>query len=247
MSSITSMEISKCLLWTVTLIASWVACIYGVTCLVHDCCADCTDDSDYDPHLPYIICLRVALGPVASSCRHSPLVAVLWCCGTITFIVGLTSAVFNYADNFNADVGSWDVSSVTSVRYSKCLLWTIRVIVFIVSVGLILLGCNFGGHLPFLSCVCGFGVNDPAVFGSAGNFNADIGSWDVSSVTSMSFSKCLLWTTALIVACPVHACCTDRTDDNDFDLHCPILFASELYLDPFLSFCRHFSLAALCV
>ena len=98
----------------------------------------------------------------------------------------LTQGYSSDAQSFNEDIGSWDVSRVITMMSSKCplcplllplvvcALWRrftqgLRLFVF-VSVAMLCRTCT--------------------VFNAAREFNRDISSWDVSSVTNMQESKC---------------------------------------------------------
>ena len=83
-------------------------------------------------------------------------------------VSSVTYMSFMFADNeeFNQDIGSWDVSSVTSMSQI------------------------FSGATAFNQDISSWDVSSVtsmiSAFKDASSFNQDIGSWDVSSVTSMS-------------------------------------------------------------
>ncbi len=86
---------------------------------------------------------------------------------TCTSSVTDMSYMFNRADAFNQDIGSWDVSSVTDMSWMY--FWT----------------------GAFNQDIGSWDVSSvtsmQSMFSNAWVFNQDIGSWDVSSVTSMSY------------------------------------------------------------
>ena len=86
---------------------------------------------------------------------------------TCTSSVTDMSYMFNRADTFNQDIGSWDVSSVTDMSWMY--FWT----------------------GAFNQDIGSWDVSSvtsmQSMFSNAWVFNQDIGSWDVSSVTSMSY------------------------------------------------------------
>ncbi|PSQ84236.1 MAG: hypothetical protein BRD40_01375, partial [Bacteroidetes bacterium QS_1_65_9] len=77
------------------------------------------------------------------------------------------SSMFNGANNFNGEIGDWDVSTVTDM------------------------GFMFDGAISFDQDIGGWDVssvtNMGAMFQSARSFDQDIGDWDVSNVTDMGF------------------------------------------------------------
>ena len=86
---------------------------------------------------------------------------------TCTSSVTDMSYMFNRADAFNQDIGSWDVSSVTDMSWMY--FWT----------------------GAFNQDIGSWDVSSvtsmQSMFSNAWVFNQDIGSWDVSSATSMSY------------------------------------------------------------
>ena len=83
--------------------------------------------------------------------------------------------------SFNSDIGSWDVSKVTTMQQSKCLPSLAAVFTCLI------LYSDLASCVRLACGVCGSFV----VFRINNVFNQDIGSWDVSKVTTMSLSKCL--------------------------------------------------------
>jgi len=85
-----------------------------------------------------------------------------WDVSSITSMIGM----FREANTFNQDIGSWDVSSVTNMSLM------------------------FSYALSFNQDIGGWDVSNVTdmsnMFSVTNSFNQDIGSWDVSSVTDMS-------------------------------------------------------------
>ena len=110
----------------------------------------------------------------------------------MTCIGCVDAPAFYGASSFNGDLSSWDVSSVTTLFYSKQPLdWSFvvrgRESVWSGSNYVCLLDdvCVGGivGVVTFIGC-----VDAPAFYG-ASSFNGDLSSWDVSSVTTLQSSE----------------------------------------------------------
>jgi len=97
---------------------------------------------------------------------------------------------FNLAPSFNGNIGSWDVSSVTTMRqmFSGASSFNQDIGSWDVS-SVTQMQQMFSGASSFNQDIGSWDVssvtNMSGMFGSASLFNQDIGSWDVSSVTTM--------------------------------------------------------------
>ena len=107
----------------------------------------------------------------------------------MTCIGCVDAPAFWGASSFNGDLSSWDVSSVTTLAYSKQPLD--------LSLCRTLLGEGVWSGSNYVSllddgcgvCVTCIGCVDAPAFLGASSFNGDLSSWDVSSVTTLLSSK----------------------------------------------------------
>ena len=108
-------------------------------------------------------------------------------------------AMFSGAQAFNQDLSDWNVSSVTNMGYSKllCFMSPFRALCAVLQ-GV----CSCDLTLCFLVSFVRF-FPSRTVFNNAKSFDQDLSAWDVSSVTDMSYSKLLCFTSPFRALCAV--------------------------------------------
>ena len=136
-------------------------------------------------HLP---CSPPLANPLEDFLNSDRVSFFCFCCVFCVACGACGTAVFSEAGAFNQDIGRWDVSTVTNMGSSKCLPHLSHEPVrgpFLTLTG----PRSSVGVVCFVLLVARVGTC--AVFYSADLFDQDIGSWDVSAVTTMDASKCL--------------------------------------------------------